>query len=227
MANLTGELMGGSAAPTDGHRAGRPGDHPDARRRDVDDRHPAGRLHGRAGAGDRRAPPRSRSARRTCSASTSRNAVFPEPTPGPSGGTPTQAPVADANRDARLERPPASLAPGASGDAASRPRRRSNPNAPVRFAVDLFDPGESDIAPGLARRDRRARAPGRRISGARRVRRRRTHRRADRGALRGPGRLRRPGRRRRAAARRARRAVGRHRPDRPRRAPRRVARLPP
>jgi hypothetical protein len=73
-------------------------------------------------------------------------AVFPDPTPGQSGGQGT--PVATVTPTA----PPASagaptLAPGASPTPVPT-APPVNPNAPVRFAVDLFDPSESDIAPG-------------------------------------------------------------------------------
>jgi hypothetical protein len=72
-------------------------------------------------------------------------AVFPEPTPGPSGGGPTQAPLATPTPGPAT--PPPSLAPGVTpGPAPSSPP--ADPGAPVRFAVDLFDPGESNIAPG-------------------------------------------------------------------------------
>jgi Ca-activated chloride channel homolog len=85
--------------------------------------------------------------------------VFAEPTPGPSGGSTqpgTFAPTPGSSA------PRATLAPGAS--ATPQP---VDPDAPVRFAVDLFDPGESNIAPGspgtiiaLGRQDGAAGASG-------------------------------------------------------------------
>ena len=71
--------------------------------------------------------------------------VFAAPaTPGPSGGE-SLAPIATASSGSPA--PPATLAPGAT--ATSVPTAPPvDPNAPVRFAVDLFDTNESDIAPG-------------------------------------------------------------------------------
>jgi hypothetical protein len=73
----------------------------------------------------------------------SASAVFPAPTAGPSGGVPNAAPTASPVGSA----PPATLPPGASPSPVPT-APPVNPNAPVRFAVDLFDPGESDVAPG-------------------------------------------------------------------------------
>src|SRR5262249_41527419 len=71
--------------------------------------------------------------------------VFPNATPGPSGVSgPTPGAVTPAPTG-----PAPTLAPGAS----PTPVPTSppiDPNAPVRFAVDLFDVSESNIAPGSA-----------------------------------------------------------------------------
>jgi hypothetical protein len=74
-------------------------------------------------------------------------AVLPAPTAGPSGGgggLPSAAPTV---RPSGSAGPGPTLAPGATASPVptSPP---ADPNAPVRFAVDLFDPGESNIAPG-------------------------------------------------------------------------------
>jgi hypothetical protein len=71
--------------------------------------------------------------------------VFPNATPGPSGGaaTPTPAPTLATSG------PPPTVAPGASPTPAPM-APPVDPNAPVQFAVDLFDAGESNIAPGSA-----------------------------------------------------------------------------
>jgi hypothetical protein len=151
MANLTGELMGGSAAPTAALAPGDPVTLP----------MPAGAtsviVTRPDGSTVELVPPTAGAASVAFSQTDllgvySANAVFPEPTPGPSGGTPTQAPVATPTSTPGSSGPPASLAPGTSpapGASAAAPTSPPvDPDAPVRFAVDLFDPGESDIAPG-------------------------------------------------------------------------------
>jgi hypothetical protein len=72
-------------------------------------------------------------------------AVYPEasPTPEPTA-TPSAAPSASSS-------PSASSAASAAGSPTPGPTSPpSDPNAPKRFAVDLFDPAESNIAPGSA-----------------------------------------------------------------------------
>jgi hypothetical protein len=70
--------------------------------------------------------------------------VFPNPTAGPSGPLATRFATV---RPTGSAAPPATLAPGATPTAVpSAPP--VDPNAPIRFAVDLFDASESDIAPG-------------------------------------------------------------------------------
>ena len=67
--------------------------------------------------------------------------VRPSATPGPSGaGAPSASAAASAS-------PSASGAPSASGVPSATP---VDPDAPIRFAVDLFDVDESTIAPGSA-----------------------------------------------------------------------------
>jgi hypothetical protein len=70
--------------------------------------------------------------------------VFATATPGPSGGA-SLVPISNAASGEST--PPATPAPGATPTPVptSPP---ADPNAPVRFAVDLFDTNESDIAPG-------------------------------------------------------------------------------
>jgi hypothetical protein len=145
MANLTGELFGGSAAPTTALAPGDPVTLP----------MPAGAtslIVTRPDGSTVELAPATAGAASVAFSQTDQlgiytaRAVFPEPTPGPSGGTPTQAPVASSTPAASpgsSAAPPASLAPGASPTTPP-----VDPDAPVRFAVDLFDPGESDIAPG-------------------------------------------------------------------------------
>ncbi|HJP89786.1 MAG TPA: VWA domain-containing protein [Candidatus Limnocylindrales bacterium] len=70
--------------------------------------------------------------------------VFPNATPGPSGATPGPTPGAVTPGTSG---PPATLAPGASPTPVPT-APPVDPNAPIRFAVDLFDAGESNIAPG-------------------------------------------------------------------------------
>jgi len=145
MANLTGELFGGSAAPTTALAPGDPVTLP----------LPAGAsslIVTRPDGSTVDLAPATAGAASVAFSQTDQlgiytaRAVFPEPTRGPSGGTPTQASVATATPAASpgsSAAPPATLAPGASPTT-----RPVDPDAPVRFAVDLFDPGESDIAPG-------------------------------------------------------------------------------
>ena len=163
MANLTGELFGGSAAPTTALAPGDPVTLPV----------PAGAtsiIVTRPDGSTVELAPATAGAASVPFSQTDQlgiytaRAVFPEPTPGPSGGTQTQAPVATptAAPSPGSSSPPATQAPGASPTP-----EPVDPDAPVRFAVDLFDPGESDIAPGspatiiaLGRQTDPSRAPG-------------------------------------------------------------------
>ena len=72
-------------------------------------------------------------------------AVYPEATPSPAPtATPTATPTASPTAS-----PAATASPGASPTAGPT-NPPADPNAPSQFAVDLFDPGESNIAPGSA-----------------------------------------------------------------------------
>ena len=138
LANLTGELFGGSAAPTEAVAPGDPVALP----------FPSGastmRVTRPDGSMVELAPGTAGAASVTFSQTDQlgvylAEAVFPAPTASPSGGgtlPPTATPGA-----------PSSVAPGASltPGATAGP---TDPRAPVRFAVDLFDPGESNISPG-------------------------------------------------------------------------------
>ena len=147
IANLTGELMGGAAAPTDALRPATRSALPfpraprrsrsrdptavvelapataDAATVGIQPDGRAGRVHGRPGVRSRDAAPAAR------------------PTP-----------IGD--RDARLLA--ASLAPAGPSSTPVPTAPPVDPNAPVRFAVDLFDVNESDIAPGSPARSRRS-----------------------------------------------------------------------
>jgi Ca-activated chloride channel family protein len=142
MANLTGELMGGSAAPAEAIAPGDP----------VSIPIPAGAtsmIVTRPDGGSVELAPATPGAASVAFSQTdllgvySASAVFPAPTAGPSGAAPSLGPTATPGASG----PPATLAPGASPTPVPT-APPVNPNAPVRFAVDLFDPGESNIAPG-------------------------------------------------------------------------------
>src|SRR5688500_9245077 len=137
IANLTGELMGGSATPTEALAPGDP----------VTIPVPAGAtsvIVTRPDGGTVELAPATQGAASVAFSQTdllgvySASAIFPAPTAGPSGvlPTPTAAPTAAPTEGSAA--PPATLAPGAS--ATPIPTAPPvNPNAPVRFAVDLFD----------------------------------------------------------------------------------------
>jgi hypothetical protein len=142
MANLTGELLGGSAVPTEAIAPGDPVTIPVPQgATSMIVTRPDGRTVELA--------PATAGAASVAFSQTdllgvyAARAVFPAPTTGPSGGAPTLAPSASPPASG----PPASLAPGASPSPVPT-APPIDPNAPVRFAVDLFDLGESDIAPG-------------------------------------------------------------------------------
>ena len=142
MSNLAGELLGGSAAPTQALSPGDPLSIPV----------PAGATAVRVTRPDGSVVDLAPAAADAASVAFSQTdllgvysavPVFAAATPGPSGAS--AAPIATATPGSSAA--PASLRPGAS--APPEPSAAPvDPNAPVRFAVDLFDPGESDIAPG-------------------------------------------------------------------------------
>ena len=144
MANLTGELLGGSAAPTEALEPGDP----------VSIPIPAGATSLKVTRPDgsvvELVPPTAGVASIAFSQTDllgvySAVAVYPDATPGPSGVNPS--PIATVRPSGGPSAPPATLAPGASATPVPT-APPVDPNAPLRFAVDLFDPGESDIAPG-------------------------------------------------------------------------------
>jgi hypothetical protein len=138
VANLAGELMGGSAAPAEAVKPGDPVSLP----------LPAGatglRVERPDGTVVELAPGTSGGASVTFTQTDllgvyTATAIRPagtEASPGASVGA-TPSPSA-------APRPSGSNRPSASGDAIAPP---VDPNAPIRFAVDLFDIGESTIAP--------------------------------------------------------------------------------
>jgi hypothetical protein len=144
IANLTGELLGGSAAPSDAVAPGDP----------VTIPVPAGAtsvvVTRPDGSTVELAPATAGGASVAFSQTDllgvySAAGVFPNATPGPSGST---GPGASAISTPRATTGPvATLAPGATPTAVPT-APPIDPNAPVRFAVDLFDANESDIAPG-------------------------------------------------------------------------------
>jgi hypothetical protein len=143
MSNLAGELLGGSAAPTQALSPGDPVTVPvPAGATSIKVTRPDGSMVELA-PGTADAPSVAFSQTDELGVYTA-TPVFAAATPGPSGGA-SLTPIATASPAASA--PPASLAPGASPTpGATAPP--VDPNAPVQFAVDLFDPSESDIAPG-------------------------------------------------------------------------------
>ena len=142
MANLTGELLGGSAAPTEAIEPGEPVTIPvPAGATSVVVTRPDGSTVelAPATAGAASVPFSQTDLLGVYTAV----AIYPDATAGPSGPAPT--PFATVRPSGSV--PPATLAPGATPTAVPT-APPVDPNAPVRFAVDLFDPSESDIAPG-------------------------------------------------------------------------------
>ena len=143
MSNLAGELLGGSAAPTQALSPGDPVTIPvPAGATSIKVTRPDGSVVELAPA-TADAPTVAFSQTDLLGVYTA-TPVMPVPTPGPSGG-PSLAPIATATPGASAA--PASLAPGATATPVPT-APAADPNAPVRFAVDLFDPSESDSAPG-------------------------------------------------------------------------------
>jgi hypothetical protein len=137
LANLTGELLGGSAAPTEAVQPGTP----------VTLSMPDGAT-GLAvtkpdGTTVELVPGTAPSAGLTFSGAdlpgiyTVTPHLAPTASPGPSGSAPTAT-----------ARPTPGAAASAVGGSAAPSASPADPNAPVRFAVDLFDVDESTIAPG-------------------------------------------------------------------------------
>ena len=195
IANLTGELMGGSAAPADAVTPGDPVSLPI----------PAGatglRVERPDGSVVELAPGTAGGASVTFT-QTDLLGVYVATAirPAAAGRLRPARASADADTVAVRDRraPPAAQAPA---------QDAVDPNAPIRFAVDLFDVAESTITPGIRRDPREARAGGR-------------------GPRRPPPGARHPSRRNLAAAR-PRRAVVPDRARRPHRPVRRVGAVPP
>ncbi|HEY8239655.1 MAG TPA: VWA domain-containing protein [Candidatus Limnocylindrales bacterium] len=147
IANLSGELLGGSAAPTEALAPGDP----------VTLGVPSGATSvvvTRPDGSTVELVPATAGAASVAFSQTdllgiySVAATYPNATPGPSGGLPSGGlPSVLATPRPSGSTPSASLAPGASPTPVPT-APPVNPNAPVQFAVDLFDPGESNIAPG-------------------------------------------------------------------------------
>jgi hypothetical protein len=142
MSNLAGELMGGAAAPTEALTPGDP----------ISIPVPAGattiKVTRPDGSVVELAPATADSATVAYSQTDelgvySAVPVFAAATPGPSGAS--LMPIATTTAGSSAS--PATLAPGASPTPVPT-APPVDPNAPVRFAVDLFDVNESDIAPG-------------------------------------------------------------------------------
>jgi hypothetical protein len=144
LANLTGELLGSSTAPSEAVAPGTP----------VELYIPAGAIGLTVvepdGASTRLVPTSTGSAGSTVTfASTDRPGVYtvtpipdPDATPRPSvTAPPSRAPSAATSATP----PPSGASPGPTGLAPA-----DDPMAPVRFVVDLFDVDESTIAPGSA-----------------------------------------------------------------------------
>ena len=170
LANLTGELMGGSRGAGRGGQARRPGQPADpgrARRGCA--------SSGRTGRSSSSCPGRPGGASVTFAQTDllgrllGHAAIRAGASAAPSGSPASPSP---------RPTPTAAATPGASGGPGAGAGAAVDPNAPIRFAVDLFDVDESTIAPGSAaalesaRRDagasahpapRRRRVAGRRV----------------------------------------------------------------
>ena len=144
MSNLAGELLGGSSAPTQALSPGDPVTIPvPAGATSIKVTRPDGSEVELAPA-TADAPSVVFSQSDLLGVYTATPVFATAATPGPSSGA-SLTPIATAT--AGSSAPPQTLAPGATPTAVpSAPP--VDPNAPVRFAVDLFDPSESNIAPG-------------------------------------------------------------------------------
>jgi Ca-activated chloride channel family protein len=131
IANLTGELMGGSAAPVDSVRPGDPVTLP----------LPAGATGLRVERPDGSVVDLAPGTSGLMSVTFSQTDLL-----GVYTATAVRTtPGGSANPSAASQTPTATVGPSASAGA-----RPSDPNAPIRFAVDLFDVAESTISPGSA-----------------------------------------------------------------------------
>jgi hypothetical protein len=144
MANLTGELLGGSAAPSEAIEPGDPVTLPvPVGATSIQVTRPDGTVV--------ELVPATVGAASVAFSQTdllgvyTAAAVYPTPTPGPSGVAQTPSPFGTVGPIGSA--PVQTLAPGASPTPVPT-APPVDPNAPVRFAVDLFDADESDIAPG-------------------------------------------------------------------------------
>ncbi len=143
LANLTGELLGASTAPTEAVEPGTP----------VELVVPTGAralsVSGPDGSVTELVPGTTGGSAVTFAATDQLGVYTVTPIADPA---PSAAPSASAGAGA-TPRPSASGSPSESGSAAgasASPRPPQDPMAPVRFAVDLFDVDESTIAPGSA-----------------------------------------------------------------------------
>ena len=148
LANLTGELMGGSAAPTEAVQPGTP----------LSLTIPSGASGISVARPDGTVVelvPGAGLAAAVTFAGTDLPGIYtvtahlPDATSGPSSSAPAVTPRPSATTSPGSSGPAGSGA-AASGAVASAGREPDDPNAPVRFAVDLFDVDESTIAPGSA-----------------------------------------------------------------------------
>ena len=139
LANLTGELMGGSGTPTEAVSPGRPVSLPI----------PAGATSIRVSKPDGSTvdlAPGTVGAPSVTFSETDQLGVYTvtpiglEASPSPSGSSPPPSSSASARPSPR----------GSSGASPGPSRSATDPTSPVRFAVDLFDVDESRIAPGDA-----------------------------------------------------------------------------
>jgi Ca-activated chloride channel homolog len=143
MSNLAGELLGGAAAPTQALSPGDPITIPvPAGATTMNVTRPDGSVVELAPAtGDAVSVPFSQTDLLGVYTATP---VFPTATAAPSSGA---SPAPLATQAPGTLAPAATLAPGATATPVPT-APPADPNAPVRFAVDLFDTNESDIAPG-------------------------------------------------------------------------------
>ena len=154
VANLTGELLGGSAAPTEAIAPGTP----------VSLTIPSGATGLTVARPDGSTTDLVPSATGGASVTFARTELLGIYTVTPilGAGTPSAAPSSSAGPSASSS-PGASASPGpsAGAGASASPPPVVDPYAPVRFAVDLFDVNESTIAPGSAAAlERLGTAPG-------------------------------------------------------------------